>query len=93
MWTVTCVFAVMLANSGDSLGVLASLLAETAPHLLWVAAATPLAMAAVWVALAHYVVRHPALSPWLERVDRIAVPLVLIAIGLYILTDTPTDVV
>jgi cadmium resistance protein CadD (predicted permease) len=86
------VFGVMLANSGDSLGVFTSLLAETAAPHVPVVAATPLAMAALWVVLARYVVRHPRLAPRLRGVDRVAVPLLLVAVGLYILTDTPTDV-
>ena len=87
------VFAVMLANSGDSLGVFASLLSETSEPLILVAIATSLAMACLWVAAARWVVEHPSLAPHLHRLDRILVPILLIAVGLYILTDTATDTV
>lgn len=85
------VFGVMLANSGDSLGVFAPLMGETSEQLEVVVIATVLAMAGVWVLLARWVVDHPALSPHLHRIDRYAVPPLLIAVGLYILTDTVTD--
>ena len=32
-------------------------------------------------------------APFLRSLDRYAVPVILIAVGLYILTDTPTDTV
>jgi cadmium resistance protein CadD (predicted permease) len=87
------VFGVMLANSGDSLGVFASLMGETSERLEIVVIATALAMSGVWVLAARWIVEHPGLAPLLRRVDRYLVPALLIAIGLYILFDTPTDTV
>jgi cadmium resistance protein CadD (predicted permease) len=87
------VFGVTLANSGDSLGVFSSLMAESTDTLVMVIFVTALVMAAVWAALARWLCDHPAVAPRLRKIDRYAVPILLIAIGLYILSDTPTDTV
>jgi len=42
---------------------------------------------------ARWIVRHPRLAPSLRAIDRYAVPALLVGIGIYILTDTPTDTV
>lgn len=87
------VFGVMLANSGDSLGVFTSLMSETSELLVLVIFATALAMSGLWVAAARWLVEHPALAPHLRRLDRYLVPILLLAIGIYILSDTATDTV
>jgi cadmium resistance protein CadD (predicted permease) len=90
---ILSVFGVMLANSGDSLGVFASLMGETSELLVLVIFATALGMACLWALAASWVVDHPRLAPLLHKVDRYAVPALLIAIGCYILADTPTDTI
>jgi cadmium resistance protein CadD (predicted permease) len=85
------VFALMLANSGDSFTVLTSLMAESRDALVVVIVTTALTMTTLWALLARWVVGHPALAPILWRLDRYGVPFLLVAIGLYILLDTPTD--
>jgi cadmium resistance protein CadD (predicted permease) len=87
------VFSTMLANSGDSLGVFTALMSETAEPLVPVIIATVLAMVCVWAFAARWVVAHPAFGPHLRRLDRFLVPALLIALGLYILTDTATDTI
>ena len=87
------VCGVMLANSGDSLGVFASLMAETSDLLVLVIGATAIGMALGWTLVARQVVEHPSLAPRLRKIDRYAVPVLLISIGFYILLDTPTDTV
>ena len=87
------VFGVMLANSGDSLGVFASLMAETPELLVVVIFATAVGMACAWPLAARWIVEHPNLAPRLRKIDRYAVPALLITIGLYVLADTPTDTV
>lgn len=86
-------FGLMLGNSGDSLAVFASLLGETEGGLIPVAVVTILGMALLWVAAARGMVSHPALAPPLQRLERWGVPLLLVAVGLYILLDTATDTV
>lgn len=87
------VFGVMLAGSGDALAVFASLMGESAGPLVVVIFATALGLSAVWAMLARWVVDHPALAPRLRSVDRYGVPVLLVAIGLYILLDTATDTI
>ncbi len=87
------VFALMLANSGDSFTVLTSLMAESRDALVVVIVTTALTMTTLWALLARWVVGHPALAPILWRLDRYGVPFLLVAIGLYILLDTPTDTI
>lgn len=90
---VASVFAVMLANSGDSLAVFTPLMSETSDRLVFVIVATALGMGALFSLAARSVVRHPRLAPSLRAIDRYAVPLLLLGIGVYILSDTPTDTV
>ena len=90
---IPSVFGVMLANSGDSLGVFTSLMGETSELLVLVIIGTTLAMASLWALAASWVVSHPRLAPALRKVDRYAVPVLLVAIGCYILADTPTDTI
>ena len=75
------VFGITLANSGDSLGVFAPLMAETSELLVVVIFVTALAMAVAWASVARWVAEHSALAPRLKAVDRYLVPLILIAIG------------
>ena len=90
---VASVFGVMLANSGDSLGVFTSLMGETRQPLVFVIAGTSLALAALWAVAARWVVAHPVLAPRLRALDRWVVPFFLVAIGAYIIVDTSTDTV
>lgn len=96
-WTaragVAASFGVMIANSGDSLGVFASLMGETEDALVPAIFLTALAMAVAWCLLARWLVVHPLLAPRLRLLDRYAVPPLLFAVGLYILMNTPTDTV
>ncbi len=87
------VFWIMLANSGDSFGVFASLMGETRDGLLPVIFGTALVLASLWATFARWVVQHPALAPRLRFLDTWGVPLVLVALGLYILLDSSTDTV
>lgn len=90
---IASVFGVMLASSGDSLVVFASLMAETADAMVVVIIFVTLAMSGVWAVLARWFLDHPSLAPLLRRLERYAVPLLLVALGLYILLDTSTDTV
>ena len=91
--SIASVFAIMLANSGDSLAVFTSLMGETSELLVFVIFATALGMGALWSLAARAVVRHPRLAPRLRAIDRYVVPVLLVGIGVYILTDTATDTV
>jgi len=85
------VLVTMLANSGDSLLVLMALFADTAPGLDLVAGATLVAMSALWIAIAGFVAGHPRHRSRVEAFARYALPVILVAVGIYILMDTSTD--
>jgi cadmium resistance protein CadD (predicted permease) len=82
---------VLLAHSGDSFGALAPLFAETRRGLLPLIAAVVLVLTLLACALARWIVSHPRVGPAIRSVAPRLVPFVLIAVGLYVLTDSPTD--
>jgi cadmium resistance protein CadD (predicted permease) len=85
------VAALTLSNSGDTLGVMLPLFAETPEPLTYVLAATILTSALVWLALAKWVSSHERVRRWLGGAERWLVPTLLIAVGIYILVNSPTD--
>ncbi len=87
------VTGVLLANSGDTLGALLPLFAETRDALLFAIAATTLGMSAIGCALAYAIASHARVGPIVERVGAWLVPFALIAVGVYVLLDTTTDTV
>jgi cadmium resistance protein CadD (predicted permease) len=46
-----------------------------------------LVMTAIWCAIAYYLVGHPLIAKRLYKTGHVIFPLVLIALGIYILTD------
>ena len=89
-WTVGLV---MLANNGDSLAVLTSLFAETREPFTLLIAGTGLSMALLWSRLAGWIARHPRLEGPIRKWSPYVLPLILIVVGWYILSDTVTDTV
>ncbi len=87
------VFFTMLANSGDSLLVFAALMADTENKADWAILVPVLAMAAFWVWLARWLTGHPRLREPLQGFARFGLPVLLVGVGLYILIDSPTDVI
>jgi cadmium resistance protein CadD (predicted permease) len=85
------VAALTLSNSGDTLGVLLPLFAETPEPLTYMLGAAVLASAFIWLALANWVSSHERVRTWLGGAERWVVPTLLIAVGIYILVDSPTD--
>jgi cadmium resistance protein CadD (predicted permease) len=83
---------VMLANSGDTFAALVTLFADTQSALILPMTATLLAMVFAWGAVAEWLVSHPSLAGAVRIIARYALPFLLIAIGLYILSDSGTDV-
>ena len=82
-----------LVNSVDSLAVYGPLFAETQTTDLVVMVLTILGLAfgATW--LGRWLVEHPSSGAWLKRVTPYAIPVLLILVGVYIMLDTPTDLV
>jgi len=85
------VAVLMLSNGSDTLGVLLPLFAETPEPLTYFIALTVVVASLLWYALAHAIAGHPWVRARLGAVERWLVPILLIGVGLYILTDTPTD--
>jgi cadmium resistance protein CadD (predicted permease) len=76
---------VTVANGGDNLGAYVPLFA-TAFDLIAAYALIFAVMTGLWCALAYLLVNNPVLGPPLRRYGHVALPVVLIALGLYILS-------
>lgn len=81
----------MLANSSDTFLVLVPLFAETPEPYTYVMVLTIAVVSIGWFGLALAVGGHPSIRRWIGRAERWLVPLLLICVGLYILSDTATD--
>ncbi len=87
------VLLTMLANSSDSLLVVVAVLGDTRSRLDTYVIGTLVAMAVLWAVIAGWVSLHPRLQAPLRGFARYGLPVLLVGIGVYILMDTPTDVV
>jgi cadmium resistance protein CadD (predicted permease) len=81
---VLAVAAITVANGGDNLGVYIPLFARD-PSLVAFYAAVFGVMTLLWCFMAYRLVRHPVLGERIRRYGHLALPLVLIALGLWIL--------
>lgn len=79
------VAGVTLANGGDNFGVYIPLFA-TAPGAIAIYIAVFAVMTAVWCALGYLVVNNPLMGAHIRRYGHVLLPIVLIALGLYILS-------
>jgi cadmium resistance protein CadD (predicted permease) len=83
---VLAVAAVTVANGGDNLSVYIPLFASDPPGVpLFVIVFA--AMTALWCAAGHAFVRHPAGAAVMQRFGHLILPVVLIALGAWILWD------
>jgi cadmium resistance protein CadD (predicted permease) len=78
------VAAVTIANGGDNLGAYIPLFAR-APRLVPFYALAFAALTALWCLAALRLVRHPAVGATLRRYGHVALPVVLIVLGVWIL--------
>ena len=83
--------ALLLANSGDSLALLLPLAAETRRDLLPLLAIAVRTAAVAFSFLALRLATLPGLSARAERYGMRLLPWIMIAVGLYVLSDTATD--
>ena len=79
------VAGVTLANGGDNFGIYIPLFA-TAPAVIPIYIAVFAVMTAVWCALGYLVVNNPLIGSHVRRYGHVLLPVVLIALGLYILS-------
>lgn len=81
---VLAVAAVTIANGGDNLGIYIPLFAET-PGWIPLYAGIFTAMTALWCFIGFHLVKNPLLGDKISRYGHIALPFVLITLGLHIL--------
>jgi cadmium resistance protein CadD (predicted permease) len=86
------VAAMFLAMSADSVAVLGPLVADTLNRLDAAVLVSWMVMGGVWTRLAGWVAGHPRVAIAAERYGAWIGPVLMIIVGLYILLDTPTDV-
>jgi cadmium resistance protein CadD (predicted permease) len=84
-------FVLMVSNSGDSVALFLPLFAESNREALIVEVTVYLIMILLWAGLARLLVAHSAVATALARHGRYVVPLIMIAVGGYILIDTTSD--
>jgi cadmium resistance protein CadD (predicted permease) len=89
--SVFAIAMLMFTNSADTFAVLAPLFAETRPGLLPVAALAVVGVALVGCAIAQRLATSERLGPPLQRIAPRLTPFVLIAVGVYVLSNTATD--
>ncbi len=90
--TVWAIAVIMLTHSWDSIGVLAPLFADTRTTLLPWMAVSVLTTGALLILTGQWAVSHPKTRQILAKVAPKILPFLLIGVGIYILTNTPTDV-
>jgi cadmium resistance protein CadD (predicted permease) len=86
------VAATMIANSVDTVIVLAPLLVDTQDHIDPVLIGGFALMAVAWFVLASLLSRSAAKMEVIQRVAAWIAPLIMIAVGFYIISNTATDV-
>ena len=85
-WQAFAVAAVTIANGGDNLAVYIPLFAQAPAHIPLHAVAFA-AMTLLWCALSRALVTHRAIGERVRRHGHVVVPVVLMALGLWILAD------
>ena len=89
---IVATFLSLLSNSTDTLLAQAVVFADTAARLDWVVAVSAFSTAIMLAVAAYYGIRNPRFGPAIERYSIRIAPLIMIAIGLYVLANTATDV-
>jgi cadmium resistance protein CadD (predicted permease) len=89
IWWTT--FILMFSNSGDSIAVFLPLLAESGRESLLFIVGVYLLMALLWAGMSYLISGQAALARRIEKGGEKLVPFIMIAVGLYILSDSATD--
>jgi len=85
--------AIQLSNGTDTIITFSALYADSSNPTDYIVAPTYFAMAGVFSGLAYYSVKHPRLSHFLVHYGQYVTPFILIFVGLYILSNTASDLV
>lgn len=83
---------VLLANSGDSVGIMTPVFADLKPMFVLAGFAAAMMAAVLMSVLAGQLVRHPAARSVVETIGKWVLPFLLIGIGLLIFLDKPADI-
>jgi cadmium resistance transport/sequestration family protein len=84
------VAAVTVANGGDNIGIYVPLFATVSLAELGVLLSVFMVLVAVWCGVAYTLARHPAIAHILVQYGSAIVPIVLIALGCFILFESRT---
>ena len=87
------VFMTQLSNSADTIITFTIFQFDSKDTMDYVISITFLAMTFVFAGLAYYSLKHQKLSNFLDRYGHWLTPFILIFVGLYIISDTATDLV
>jgi len=85
---VLAIAGAIFADGGDNIGVYTPVFATSTVATILIIVAVFAAMALLWLALSHWLVTHRALGAPIRRVGPVLAPVVLIALGLFILYDS-----
>jgi cadmium resistance protein CadD (predicted permease) len=82
------VAAVTISNGGDNIGIYTPLFATyNSSSEVATLISVFMAMTAIWCTMGYYLVRHPLFEKRLRLFGRVALPFVLIGLGIYIMTE------
>ncbi|UVK51528.1 cadmium resistance transporter [Mesorhizobium sp. AR02] len=84
---ILAVAAVTVANGGDNIGIYTPAFATSTSAEITIMVVVFAIMVAIWLAFSHWLVNHPSLGAPIRRYGHIAVPFVLIAIGILVLHE------
>jgi cadmium resistance protein CadD (predicted permease) len=83
------VAAVTLSNGGDNIGVYVPLFSKyNSISQITTLTAVFIAMTAAWCISSYYLVNHPTVASRIRYIGNIILPVVLIGLGIYILTES-----
>jgi cadmium resistance protein CadD (predicted permease) len=84
---IASVAAVTSANGGDNIGTYTPLFATQTISATAIIVVVFMILTALWIGIAHRLISHPTLGVPIRRYGHVAVPFVLIGLGLRILYD------
>jgi cadmium resistance protein CadD (predicted permease) len=84
---IASVAAITIANGGDNLGVYVPWFATQTAEQIAIAVLVFIHLTALWLAFAHWLVHHRTIGSPIRRYGRVAMPFVLIALGIAILYE------
>lgn len=81
------VVLITVANGGDNIGVYTPVFATSTPTQIGIFAATFMLMVAPLLGFSHWLVNHPSLGAPIRRYAHWLMPLVLIAVGIWVVFE------